>query len=155
MKVLIITISDRASNGIYEDLSGKEIEKILTEKFPDVYIKREIVSDSKGEILGAFRQYEIFNYVITSGGTGISPRDLTPELTEEFTDKEVPGISEVLMLESYRETPNAMLSRGFSGIKGKTIFVNFPGSVKAVKLCTKILSEIMVHALEMIEGSGH
>ncbi len=155
MKVTVITISDRASKGIYDDLSGFEIIKILKKEFPDAQINKIIVPDEKVDILSTFKSHLDSDFIITTGGTGISPRDVTPDITEEFCEKALPGISEILRAESYKETPFAMLSRTYSGIKGKTIIINFPGSVKAVKLCTQKLIPIMQHAGKMMEGKGH
>lgn len=155
MKVGIITISDRASKGEYEDISGKEIENILLKSFEDVEIKRLIVPDEEKDIVQSFESLIDSNFILTTGGTGLSTRDITPDVTQKFCNKEVPGISEILRLESYKETPNAMISRGYSGIKDKTVIVNFPGSVKAVKLCTKVILPIMKHAIKMIENESH
>jgi len=155
MKVTVITISDRASKGIYEDLSGPKITEILLEKIRNIQIKRTIVPDERTKIRNCLKLNLNSDFIITTGGTGISERDITPEICRQFCDKELPGISDIIRAESYKETPMAMLSRGFSGMKGKTIIVNFPGSVKAVTLCTKVLSKIMEHALKMIRGEGH
>ena len=85
----------------------------------------------------------------------MSERDITPETTIQFCDKRLPGIEETLRAESLKETSSAMLSRGAAGIKGSTVIVNFPGSVKAVRLCTKVLAPVMEHAMQMIRGEGH
>jgi len=155
VKVTVITVSDRASRGEYEDLSGPEIVGILKEAYPECRIRTEIVPDEKEEILRAFRSAGDEDFILTTGGTGLSPRDITPEVTKEFCDKELPGIAEILRLESYRETPQAMLSRGYSGVKGNTVIVNFPGSVKAVRLCTRVLLPVMEHSGKMLRGEGH
>ena len=155
MKVAVITISDRASKGIYEDLSGPEIEKILLNEIPSCKIERTIVPDEGEDILRAFKSFEGYDFILTTGGTGIGPRDVTPNITERYCDRELPGISETLRAESLRETNSAMLSRGYSGMKDNTIIVNFPGSVKAVRLCTKVLAPVMIHAVKMIKGEGH
>lgn len=155
MKVTVITISDRASKGIYEDLSGPAIEKIIKEAIADAEVLRVIVPDEKDEILRALKGAASSDFILTTGGTGLSSRDVTPEICEEYCDRCLPGIAETLRSESYKETPNAMLSRGYAGIKGKTVIVNFPGSVKAVTLCTKILLPAMAHAIKMINNEGH
>jgi molybdopterin adenylyltransferase len=155
MKVTVITISDRASKGIYEDLSGPAIESILKEGIENVEVSRIIVPDEKDEILKTLKNATSSDFILTTGGTGLSARDITPEICEEYCDKNLPGISEMLRNESYKETPQAMLSRGYAGIKDKTIVVNFPGSVKAVTLCTRILLPIMGHAIKMINNEGH
>ncbi len=155
MKVTVITISDRAAKGIYEDLSGPAIEKIIQETVADAEIFRVIVPDEKDEILKALQEATSADFILTTGGTGLSKRDITPEICREYCDNSLPGIAEILRSESYKETPHAMLSRGYAGIKGKTVIVNFPGSVKAVTLCTKVLLPIMGHAIKMINNEGH
>jgi len=155
VKVTVITISDRASQGIYEDLSGPKIVEILNENLTDLEAKIVVIPDEKREIRKALEAAVGVDFVITTGGTGIGPRDLTPEVTADFCDKKLPGISEIIRWESYQETSMAMLSRGYSGMKDNTIIVNFPGSVKAVTLCTKVLLKIMTHAVKMLRGEGH
>jgi len=153
--VCVITISDRASRGQYEDLSGPEIVSILREAFAGSEIRREVVPDEVQAINEAFERHTDADFILTTGGTGISSRDVTPEATLSYCERELPGIAEALRAESYRETPMAVLSRGVAGIRGNTIIVNFPGSVKAVRLCARVLIPIMEHALSMLRGEGH
>jgi molybdopterin adenylyltransferase len=153
--VSVITISDRASRGEYPDRSGPEIVSILREAFPEVRITTEVVPDEATAIVAAFQRYRQADFILTTGGTGVSERDVTPEATRGYCQRELPGIAEVLRAESYKETPTAVLSRGAAGIKGKTIIVNFPGSLKAVRLCTRVLIPVMEHALSMLHGEGH
>ena len=155
MTVSVITISDRAARGEYADASGPEIEGLLKEAFPAVEIRREVVPDEAEAILRALEVHAGSDYILTTGGTGIGPRDITPEVTERFCERLLPGIAEALRAESYRETPTAVLSRGVAGTRGATIVVNFPGSVKAVRLCTRVLVPVMEHGLRMLEGGGH
>jgi molybdopterin adenylyltransferase len=155
VKVTVITISDRASRGEYPDRSGPEIVSILREEFPEIRVAVEVVPDEKQAIVAAFRRHRQADFVLTTGGTGISSRDVTPEATRGYCERELPGIAEALRAESYKETPTAVLSRGAAGIKGNTIIVNFPGSLKAVRLCTRVLIPIMEHALSMLRGEGH
>lgn len=155
MRAAVITISDRVSKGIYEDKSGPEIISILKEIVPECKVEPMVIPDEKKEILAAFRKFSGYDFILTTGGTGIGPRDFTPEVTQEYCDKELPGISETIRALSYRETVSAMLSRGYSGMRGKTIIINFPGSVKAVRLCTRIVAPVMKHAEKMILGEGH
>jgi molybdopterin adenylyltransferase len=155
LKVVVITVSDRASRGEYEDTSGPEIEKEVKSRYPDAAVMRRIVADHSEDILAALRTAEGADFILTTGGTGISPRDVTPEATRRFIDRELPGISESLRAQSYGETPAAMLSRGVAGLKGGTIVVNFPGSLRAVRLCMKVLGPVMEHALRMMRGEGH
>jgi molybdopterin adenylyltransferase len=153
--VAVITISDRASRGEYEDRSGPAVEQEVRSRFPDAVVSRYIVADETDRILGALNRFAEADFILTTGGTGISPRDVTPEATRGFCDRELPGVSEALRAESARETPYAMLSRGYAGLHGSTIVVNFPGSLAAVRLCMKVLSPIMEHAISMVRGQGH
>ena len=155
MTVAVITISDRASRGEYEDLSGPEIEKLVKGRFADVTLKRCIVPDEAKSIVQSLEEHEDADFILTTGGTGIGPRDITPEVTEQFCDRALPGIAEKLRAESYNETRTAMLSRGYAGLRGKTIVVNFPGSIKAVRLCCRVIMPVMEHALAMLRAEGH
>jgi len=155
VKVTVITISDRASKGEYEDRSGPEIESILREQLPGAAVNRAVVADEEEAILQALRENTGADFILTTGGTGIGPRDLTHDVTERYCDRALPGISELLRTESYRETKTAILSRGYAGVKGRTIIVNFPGSIKAVRLCTLTLAPVMEHAVKMLRGEGH
>ena len=155
MKVAVITVSDRAYNGIYQDKSGEKIIEILRSKIDNLQIAKTIVPDEKDKILEALNKHFGADFILTTGGTGLSKRDVTPEVTEEFCDKELPGIAETLRMESLKETKTAMLSRGYAGIKQSTIVINFPGSVKAVTLCTNVIIPIMEHAIRMIKGEPH
>lgn len=155
MKVLVLTVSDRASKGIYEDLSGPGIEKILRDRFPDISVSRKIIPDEKIEITRAFESGLENDFIITTGGTGLSPRDVTPETTAQFCDRAIPGIAEYLRAESVKQTPNAVLSRGSAGMKGSTIIINLPGSVRAVEFCIRLLVPLLPHALKMARGEGH
>jgi molybdopterin adenylyltransferase len=156
LKIAIITISDRASQGEYKDLSGPAIEGILSEsQLGDLDIRREIVPDERDGIINSLQEQADCNCIITTGGTGLSVRDITPEVTREFCDREVPGISEMLRLESLKETAFAVLSRGYCGLKKKCLVVNFPGSVKGASFCARVFVRILPHALAMIEGKKH
>jgi len=155
ISITILTVSDRASRGEYEDLSGPEIEKILSDTGKDLAIRRIIVPDEEKSILTALEENLESDYILTTGGTGVSPRDITPDVCRELCDKDLPGIAELLRRESWKETPNALLSRGYAGVKGNTIIINFPGSVKAVRLCTRLITPILEHGVAMLAGGGH
>jgi len=155
MKILVVTISDRASRGEYEDLSGPAVKEILEESVAGADVEVVIVPDEEGEIMRALESGLGGAAIITTGGTGLGPRDITPEVTERFCDRAVPGISEMLRSESMKETRNAALSRGYSGMKGSTLVVNIPGSVRGASFCTRLLAPLLIHAQGMIRGEGH
>jgi molybdopterin adenylyltransferase len=155
MRVLVVTISDRASKGVYPDLSGPAIEEVLKRSFPDADIRRMVVPDDAPAIEAAFESGLGRDFIISTGGTGLSARDITPEVTLGFCDRLIPGIAEAIRAESTKQTPNAMLSRGVAGMKGKTIIVNMPGSERAARFCAELLSPRMEHALKMAAGDGH
>jgi len=155
MKILVVTISDRASRGEYEDLSGPAVKMILEEEIAGADVEVVVVPDEEEDILRALESGLGGAAVITTGGTGLGPRDITPEVTERFCDRSAPGISEMLRAESLKETRNAALSRGYSGMKGRTLVVNIPGSVRAASFCAKLLAPLLIHAAGMISGDGH
>ena len=155
MIVCIVTVSDRAYQGAYEDESGPEIESLLKRNLKDVKIRRELVPDETDAIISCFARNTDADFIITTGGTGLSERDVTPEATVEFCTRRLPGIEETIRAESLKETNRAMLSRGVAGTRGTTIVVNFPGSVRAVRLCTRVLLPVMDHAVSMMGGEGH
>lgn len=154
MFVSVLTVSDRCSSGIYDDKSGKYICSILNEVAEiQEYI---IVPDEKAEIENALIRLcdEVKSDVVfTTGGTGFAPRDVTPEATKCIIEKEVPGISEAIRLKSLEITPMAMLSRATSGIRGKTLIVNLPGSPKAVKESLEVVLPVLKHAVETLSGN--
>jgi molybdopterin adenylyltransferase len=136
-------------------MSGPEIEKEVRERFPDAEVTRKVVPDEPPDILAALESFVGADFILTTGGTGISPRDVTPEATMRFCQKELPGIAEALRAASLAETPSAMLSRGYAGLRGNTVVVNLPGSQKAVRLCMTVLGPVMEHAVRMLRGEGH
>lgn len=155
LEVAVITVSDRAFRGEYQDLSGPTIVELISESSLDANVSLTIVPDEDVQIQKAIQNNLGRDYIITTGGTGISPRDLTPEVTERICEKSLPGIAEMLRYESFKETPNAVFSRGYSGVRGNTIIVNFPGSVKAVTTCTKLMLPVMEHGTKMLHGGKH
>lgn len=155
MKVLVLTISDRASQGVYEDKSGPAIEEILVEKLQELTVERLIVPDEEEAILNSFSIHNDKEVIITTGGTGIGPRDITPDVTKKYCDRLIPGIAEYLRSESIKQTINAVISRGNAGVKDTTIIINLPGSVKGATFCAKLLIPIVLHAVKMVRGEGH
>jgi molybdenum cofactor synthesis domain-containing protein len=151
----VLTISDRAARGLFEDRSGPAIEAVLRSRYPEAVLRREIVPDEDEAIREAFSRHADADFILTTGGTGIGPRDVTPEATSAWCQRLLPGIAEALRAASLLETPMAMLSRGTAGVKGRTIIVNFPGSPKAARLGAETLAPVMEHALSMLAGGGH
>lgn len=158
----IITISDRSSKGLREDLSGpKIIECVTKENWHVEYTS--IVPDEIDIIVDALKNCLInpkINIILTTGGTGFSPRDVTPEATKIVIEKNAPGIAEALRSESLKITPHAMLSRGIAGISGNTLIINLPGSPKAAEENFLVLKPILQHAVDLIGSdpnseSGH
>jgi len=155
LKVAVITVSDRASRGEYADLSGPRIREILEQRLPGTDISLIVVPDEAEAISRAIAGNLDRDYILTCGGTGLSPRDITPETCARICDRDIPGISEWLRRESEKETPHAIFSRAYSGMKGSTVIVNFPGSVRGAELCAKLLAGVMAHGRDMAHGSGH
>jgi molybdenum cofactor synthesis domain-containing protein len=154
-RALVLTISDTAAAGKREDLSGPEARKILAESGFDV-AGIEVLPDERAPIESRLRRAsdEGFMLVVTSGGTGLSPRDVTPEATLSVIDRNVPGIADMMRLESLKITPRAALSRAVSGIRGSTLIINLPGSVKGVRECLAAVKPILAHAVETLKQSS-
>ena len=153
----ILTISDRCSEGKQEDLSGPVIEKILKENNFEVCTKR-IVPDEVERIsadLIYFSDEAKVDILFTTGGTGLGPRDVTPEATISVCEKIVPGLGELMRSKGFDKTPNAILSRSIAGIRKDTLIINLPGSPKAVRECLDIVMPVLPHALKMMCGGGH
>ena len=150
----VVTVSDRGACGERADGSGPRIEALLKERGYDV-VHREIVPDEAGEIervLVRLADERDVALVLTTGGTGFSPRDVTPEATERACTRMVPGIPEAMRAASQRVTPRGMLSRGAAGIRGGTLIVNLPGSPKAAIENLEAVLPALEHGLEMLRG---
>ncbi len=150
----VITASDKGSRGEREDLSGPAVTEILM-SFGDV-ADCVIVPDDRAALAKVMRDMagKGFDAIFTTGGTGMSPRDVTPEATLDIIDRQVPGIAEAIRRETAVVTTKAMLSRGVAGICGSTLIVNLPGSPKAVAECLAVLTPVLDHALETVSGRG-
>lgn len=151
----ILTMSDKGSRGEREDLSGKEIEKMIKD-LPAKVLAYEIIPDEadiiKKKII-EFADKKKVDLILTTGGTGVSPRDVTPEATKAVIDRELPGMAEVMRMESLKKTPNAMISRAVCGIRRQTLIINLPGSPKAVRENLAVVLPAISHAVEKIKGS--
>ncbi len=158
MRAAVLTVSDRAAAGVYQDESGPAAVEILRTRLQVEDILTAIVPDDQEEIERALLQWvevERVRFVLTSGGTGISPRDVTPQATLNVLDYEVPGLAEVMRTASLAKTPMAALSRAVAGVRGRTLIINLPGSPKAVKECLEAILPVLPHALSQLEGQGH
>jgi molybdenum cofactor synthesis domain-containing protein len=151
MKAAIITISDTRDEE--DDPSGDLLVGLLSE-FGTEVVSKTIVTDDRVGIEDRLKELSGggIDLVITTGGTGFSPRDNTPEATKAVIQKEVPGIAEAMRIQTSVKTPMAMLSRGVCGIRGNTLILNFPGSPKAVAECFEVIRPVLHHALRLING---
>jgi molybdenum cofactor synthesis domain-containing protein len=151
----IITMSDKGSRGEREDLSGEEIRRMII-GLPAEVRAYEIIPDELDIIKDKLIEYvdkKGLDLIITTGGTGVSPRDVTPEATLAVIEKELPGVSEVMRAESLKKTPNAMISRAVCGIRKESLIINLPGSPRAVRENLIVVLPVITHALEKIKGS--
>jgi len=150
----ILTLSDKGSRGERTDESGKLLSGILQANGISV-AEYEIIPDEK-EILAErlIRLSERVDLIITNGGTGLSPRDITPDVTLEVIEREIPGIAEAMRTAGMQKTPRAMLSRAVAGVRGECLIVNLPGSPKAVKEGIDTIIDVIPHAIEKIKGTG-
>lgn len=150
----VITASDKGSSGKREDTSGPAITEFLL-PFGDVKDSL-IVSDDRKSISEAIQNMadQGLDAIFTTGGTGLGPRDVTPEATLDVVDRLVPGIGEAIRRETAKATAKAMLSRGVAGIRGSTLIINLPGSPKAVSECLEVIAPVLEHALETLAGHG-
>lgn len=152
----VLTISDGAARGERQDLSGARIRELLLQ-LPDASVAEEaVIPDEQDQIAAALREWsdeKHLNLILTTGGTGLAPRDVTPEATKSVLERDAPGIAEALRAISLQYTKTAMLSRGVSGVRGHTLIINFPGSPKAVQECLEYVLPVLPHAINLlIEG---
>jgi molybdopterin adenylyltransferase len=150
----ILTISDKGSRGEREDLSGPEIRRILSD-LPARIEAYEVIPDEEDVIVQKLVEYadrKKVDLIVTTGGTGLSPRDVTPEATRKILHKEIPGIAEAMRAEGSKITPLAMLSRATAGIRGQSLIINLPGSRDAVRENLTVLLPVLKHALEKVQG---
>jgi len=149
-----VTVSDKGYAGEREDASGPLLTNLLRKMGAQI-VSQIIVPDERAEIervLIALADETQVDLVVTTGGTGPAPRDVTPEATRAVIEREMPGLAEVLRFEGYRKTPLAVISRGVAGIRGGTLVVNLPGSPRAVREGMETLAPILPHAIKMLRG---
>ncbi len=153
IRVAILTVSDRASQGIYEDLSSPALAELITRELNATIISRAVHPDEI-ELISACLidwadNYE-FDLIITTGGTGFAPRDVTPEATLAVIDKQAPGLTEVMRIEALKITPHAMLSRAVAGIRGRSLIINLPGSPKGATENLEFILTVIPHAVALL-----
>src|SRR4051812_24531939 len=157
IRAAVLTVSDRSARGERVDESGALLAELLTDAGAKVLVK-DIVSDELGPLVERLRELvgrEDVNLVVTTGGTGLSPRDNTPEATRAVIEREVPGLAEAMRAETLRQTPTAMLSRGVCGVCKGALVVNLPGSPKAVRECFAVIRPVLAHAVAQLAGRDH
>ena len=154
IRAAVLVVSDRISAGVKEDQSGEQAVAEL-KGFADVAGK-DVVPDDYAEIRRRMLKWceEGMDLVFTIGGTGLSPRDVTPEATRSILEREVPGLISALLLNGLLSTPRAMLSRAVAGVRGRTLIINLPGSPSAVQGSIEYLQAVLPHAIETIRGEG-
>jgi len=150
----VITVSDKGAAGLREDLSGPLLQDMLREMGAET-VHYSVIPDEEEEIrnlLLRLADETCVELIITTGGTGPAPRDVTPDATRQVIEREMPGLAEVVRMEGYRSTPLAVISRGIAGIRGRTLIINLPGSPRAVREGMEVLAPILPHALQMLRG---
>ena len=157
IRAAVVTVSDRCARGEREDESGALLVELLREAGATV-VAKEILPDDLAplaERLRALADREDVNLVVTTGGTGLAPRDNTPEATRSVVEREVPGLSEAMRAETLRQTPTAMLSRGLCGVRSGALIINLPGSPKGVRECFAVVRPVLGHAVGLLAGRAH
>ena len=155
MKIGILTISDKGARGEREDRSGPAVREMMEAAGGEI-VHAKIVPDEQDEIRAALIEWsdEGLDLILTTGGTGFSPRDWTPEATKAVLDRETPGIAEAMRRAGMEKTPTAMLSRATAGIRKRTLIVNLPGSEKAVRESLEAILPALPHGVEVLKGTA-
>jgi molybdenum cofactor synthesis domain-containing protein len=157
IKIAILTVSDSCAQGQREDISGQEVKTMLDKDRFEIFEKK-IVADNREAIANELKYFSDkagIDVVLTTGGTGLGPRDVTPEATASVCERIVPGLSEIIRIRGWKKTESAVLSRGIAGIRNKTLIINLPGSPKGVRESLEIVLDVLPHAVQMMRGGGH
>ena len=153
-RAAVLTVSDKGFRGEREDRSGQVLAEMI-EAMGGTVIERRIVPDEREQITAALKKLaRVADLVLSTGGTGIGSRDVTPEATRSVIEKELPGIAELMRMKSAEVAPTAILSRGLAGVAGCALIVNLPGSPKAVRECFSFIQQALPHALDLLGGAG-
>ena len=154
IRAAVVTVSDRSYRGERPDDSGPLLSRLVTEMGAQV-VATHLVPDEPGQItalLGHLADGDGMDLVLTTGGTGPTPRDVTPEASRAVIEREMPGLAELLRWDGYRRIPFAVLSRGVAGIRGRTLIVNLPGSPRAVREGMEVLAPLLPAAVALVKG---
>jgi molybdopterin adenylyltransferase len=155
IRAVVITVSDAGFRGERKDESGELLVQLLREMGAEIVATR-ILSDDQDPLADALREFADWrnvNLIITTGGTGLAPRDNTPEATLAVIEREAPGLAEAMRIETLKQTPMAMLSRGVCGIRAGTLIINLPGSPKGVRESFAVIAPVLKHAIALLTGS--
>jgi len=157
IRAVVLTVSDRCARGEQEDVSGAVLAELLGEMGAQV-VAREILSDDLEPLTEKLRSYAErtdVDLIVTTGGTGLAPRDNTPEATRAVIEREAPGLSEAMRIQTLKDTPLAMISRGVCGTRSNTLIINLPGSPKGVRQSFAVIKPVLHHAVAILAGAPH
>lgn len=157
LRIAVLTVSDRASTGVYEDLSGPAVVNAAKQALACEIVQTMVVPDDREVIADTLRTWADtgdIDIILTTGGTGFTPRDVTPEATRDIIEREAPGLAEAMRAASREITPFAMLSRAICGIRAQTLIINLPGSPKAAAENLNVVTGVLPHAVALLRGES-